>query len=164
MSLSKTFVSLLLLATSSAFAAEMSEPVPAALTKVKAGEAVIIDVREADEIKEGIIEQAIWLPTSEIKAKGPRYEEILKSLPKDKPIYTYCAAGVRAEAFSDILEAQGYTTANLGGYPELVVAGFSTKTVADAKLQPCPYLCALPAVVATPTPVPTATPAPAPKK
>lgn len=124
-----------------ASATESTEPLAAALIKVKASEAVIIDVREVDEIKAGIIDQAIWLPTSEIQAKGPRFAEIMKTLPKDKPVYVYCASGVRSEKVADQLEAQGFKTANLGGYMELTAAGFTAKPAPDAKLQPCPYLC-----------------------
>lgn len=112
-------------------AAELTEPLAAALIKVKNDEAVIIDVREAAEIKDGMVEQAIWLPTTEIQSKSGRYAETLAKLPKDKPVYVYCASGVRSDAFADALEVLGYKAANLGGYVELTAAGFTVKKPKD---------------------------------
>lgn len=122
-------------------AAAMREPLAAALIKVKAGEATILDLREADEIRAGLVEKAVWLPHSEILAKSARYVEILGSLAKDKPVYAYCGNGTLSDAFTDELEAQGFKAASLGGYVELIAAGFATRPEANAKTQPCPYLC-----------------------
>jgi rhodanese-related sulfurtransferase len=105
-------------------AAEMREPLAAALIKVKNGEATLVDVREAGEVKSGALEKAVWLPTSEIKAKGAKYAEVMKTLGKDKPVYVYCASGVRSERFADQLDAEGYKASSLGGIDELIAAGF----------------------------------------
>ena len=46
-------------------------------------------------------------------------------LPKDKPIYCHCAAGVRVLPAADILQKHGYDARPLKpGYKDLLRAGF----------------------------------------
>lgn len=134
-------LSSLLLFPLAASAADLPEPLAAVMAKAQSGDAIVVDVREAGELKDGMIDGAVWLATSEIKDKSPRYTEILKALPKDKPVYVHCASGIRSGNFAETLEKDGYKATNLGGFPELLAAGFKTKKVSDAKSQPCPYLC-----------------------
>ncbi len=109
--------------------------------KVAKGEAILIDVREMDEIKDGMAAPAIWLSTSEIKGKGSRYAEIMKGLPKDKQIYVYCASGGRSGRFVEQLKEQGYKAENLGGFADWRDAGKSVTPVPDAGDKACPFLC-----------------------
>ena len=125
-----------------AMAAALAGPqVKQVAEQAKQGKAVIVDVREADELADGMVSSAYWLSTSDIKDHSPRYQEILKRLPKDTVVYTYCAAGHRAGRFADELRQAGFKAENLGGYKDLEKAGFPVKPVKDAKSQPCPYLC-----------------------
>src|SRR5437868_5901256 len=87
--------------------------VEAAAAKIAIGQAVLLDVREADEIKDGMAGPAMWLPTSAIKAQGTRFKDIMKNLPKDKPVYVYCASGGRAGRFVDELKQKGYQAESL---------------------------------------------------
>ncbi len=57
---------------------------------VQEGNAVIIDVRMPHEYQKGHFKGAINIPVDDIIAKADQ-------IPKDKPIYLYCATGVRAE-------------------------------------------------------------------
>jgi rhodanese-related sulfurtransferase len=65
---------------------------------------LILDVRNADEIRGGTIQGAVNIPDEEIAA---RYAE----LPKDKRIVVHCATGVRAEMTYHKLKEKGYDVA-----------------------------------------------------
>jgi phage shock protein E len=91
---------------------------------VKAGKAVIVDVREPSETEAGYVKGAILLPQSKLKVET-ELAELVKKLPKDKIIYTHCKAGGRAITCGDILKKQGFDVRPLKpGYQELITAGF----------------------------------------
>lgn len=70
----------------------------------------IVDVRPADNYKEGHIPSAKSFPSSEVMSR-------LDELPKDKSLILYCETGGRAQAVIKMLEKQGYTKMlNWGGY------------------------------------------------
>jgi rhodanese-related sulfurtransferase len=112
----------LLSLTQLAWAVGSIEP-KAAAAKVKAGTAVIIDVREAEEVKDGKAEPAIWLATSEIKSQNEHFQKVLKDLDPKKEVIIYCAAGGRAGKFAKDLEAKGFKTSNMGGFSSWKNAG-----------------------------------------
>ena len=90
---------------------------------VKAGKAVIVDVREQNEWDAGHLKGAILMPQSKLKVES-QLADLLKGLPKDKIIYTHCRAGGRALTCGDILKKQGYDVRPLKpGYEDLVKAG-----------------------------------------
>ena len=91
---------------------------------MKAGKAVIVDVREPNETEAGHVKGAILLPQSKLKVET-ELAELVKKLPKDKIIYTHCRAGGRALTCGDILKKQGFDVRPLKpGYQELITAGF----------------------------------------
>lgn len=91
--------------------------------EIKQGNAVLVDVREEDELLEsGIAQYAKWLPTSEIAAQSGRFKDFVASLSKDKPVVTYCAAGVRSGRFAGILNEMGFQAVNIGGFDDWVDA------------------------------------------
>lgn len=70
---------------------------------------VLLDVREADEIRTAAIPWATWIPMNEIPN---RTEE----LPRDKAIVVMCHGGVRSAHVTRFLEQNGFTNAaNLAG-------------------------------------------------
>lgn len=72
-------------------------------------EAVILDVREADELVAKSIEGATHLPLSEMRE---RYTE----LPKDRPLMVICETGVRSAFVTEMLQHSGYEDAvNVAG-------------------------------------------------
>lgn len=89
-----------------------------AYEQVKKGEAVIIDVREADEIKSGMIKDALWLPMSKITS-GSDWKGEFQDLIKGKKIYLHCRSGVRSGKVMNILKQNGIESENLGGYMTL---------------------------------------------
>ena len=91
---------------------------------VKAGKAVIVDVREESEWKAGHLAGAIHLPQSKLQVDG-ELAELVKQLDKSKVIYTHCKAGGRALRCAEILRKQGFDVRPLKpGFEELVKEGF----------------------------------------
>lgn len=73
-------------------------------------QALLLDVREAEEFARGHIPNAINLPLSQMRH---RYSE----LPKDHDIWTCCGVGQRSYYVTRFLTQHGYRTRNLsGGY------------------------------------------------
>lgn len=71
---------------------------------------VLLDVRTADEFKEGHIENAL-----NIDVKQDDFMEKAKALPKDKTIAVYCRSGKRSANAADKLASEGYKVVNLLG-------------------------------------------------
>jgi phage shock protein E len=107
------------------FAAEHTKDTPAEVKKAVAdGKAVLIDVREVDEWKDGHLAAAKSLPLSDLKAGVPA--ETLKALlPAGKVVYLHCAAGGRCLKAADLLKEKGFEVRPLKpGYEALLKDGF----------------------------------------
>ncbi|HLP31605.1 MAG TPA: rhodanese-like domain-containing protein [Geothrix sp.] len=63
--------------------------------------AVILDVRNPDETKNGIIKGALTIPEPQLLAR-------LSELPKGKPVLCHCSTGIRAELAYHLLKEKGY--------------------------------------------------------
>jgi rhodanese-related sulfurtransferase len=101
-----------------------NDPLPTVQENITTHKAVLVDVREPGEWKQGHIEGAISLPLSSLK-KGVDTSTLEQQVPKNKIVYTYCVAGVRALKAANILEKLGYNVRPLkAGYEDLVKAGF----------------------------------------
>jgi len=74
-------------------------------------EAVLLDVRTLKEVNEGIIPNALHIPVDELRSR-------LTEIPTQRPIYIYCAAGLRGYLALRILLQHDFTQVfNLsGGY------------------------------------------------
>lgn len=68
----------------------------------------IIDVREAEEVENGMIPGAIHMPLAEVPLR-------FKELDKSKEYILVCQGGVRSERAGDFLESQGFQVVNLEG-------------------------------------------------
>ena len=90
--------------------------------------AVLLDVREKNEWDAGHLEQARFVPLTELKkgAKDAEYvAKLAKDVPKDKVVYCHCRSGKRAITAGDILKELGYDVRPLAaGYEDLLKAGF----------------------------------------
>jgi len=102
----------------------------AAAQEMKAGTAVLVDVRERDELDSGMAEGAHWYPTSSIRSDPDGYRKFLASLPQDETVVFYCAAGGRAGAAAEIASRDGRKAANLGGFKDWKGAGLPVTTPA----------------------------------
>jgi len=110
-------------------AAELTnDPLPTVQENLATHKAVLVDVREPGEWKEGHVEGAISLPLSSLK-KDVDTTALEHQLPKDKIVYTHCVMGVRALKAAQILEKLGYNVRPLkAGYEDLVKASFEKAT------------------------------------
>ena len=73
-----------------------------------------VDVREADELEEGMIEGAMNIPLGQLirKARHGDLDDL-----KRKKIVTYCSGGYRGNIAADELNKLGFDTVNIeGGY------------------------------------------------
>jgi phage shock protein E len=83
------------------------------LEKIRAG-ARLVDVRTADEFKDGSYAGAINIPLAALLA---RQEELG---PKDKPIVLFCASGARSGLGARLLKQAGFTDViNAGGLEDM---------------------------------------------
>ena len=100
------------------------DPLTTVQENLKAKKAVLIDVRELDEWKDGHLAQAALLPLSKIEA-GLTAEELEKLAPPGKIVYLHCAAGGRCVQAAELLQKSGRELRPLGpGFDDLVEAGF----------------------------------------
>src|SRR5512144_483518 len=74
------------------------------IAKAPPADVIILDVRNADEAKAGMIHGAKLMPEDQVAAR-------LAELPKDKRIVTHCTSGVRAEMAYHRLKEAGYQVA-----------------------------------------------------
>lgn len=92
--------------------------------QVSEKKAVLVDVREEGEWKQGHIEGAKLLPLSELE-ETKSAESLKRQLPKDKIIYIHCYSGMRSLAAAEILTQHGFKIRPLKpGYKDLLKAGF----------------------------------------
>lgn len=85
------------------------------------GDTLILDVRNKDEAKAGMIKGALLVPDEEVL-------ERLAEIPKDKRIVTHCSTGVRAEMAYHKLKEKGYQVAFLNAEVEIGKNGSVTVT------------------------------------
>jgi glyoxylase-like metal-dependent hydrolase (beta-lactamase superfamily II)/rhodanese-related sulfurtransferase len=78
--------------------------VPIEVVEARAPEAVVLDVREPEEYAQGHIPGAVNLPQAELATR-------LNEVPKDRPVYVVCLAGMRSVRVSQFLAQMGYANA-----------------------------------------------------
>ena len=87
------------------------------IAEVKSGEVFILDVRTEDEFSLTSIPGAVHIPLDDLRDR-------LHEIPTDKPVYVYCAVGIRGNVAARILVQHDYRDVrNLsGGYKTYVAA------------------------------------------
>lgn len=107
-------------------AAEHTKDTPADVKKAVAdGKAVLIDVREESEWKDGHLAGAKSLPLSVLN-KGQATEKLKAVVPAGKIVYMHCAAGGRCLKAAELLKDAGYDIRPLKpGYEALLKDGFN---------------------------------------
>lgn len=93
----------------------------------KMQKAIIVDVREVDEVLNGKIKGAKEIPLSLMGSDKTRFEKELEMLPKDKEILVYCRSGRRSGIVGAQLKAKGYQVKNLGGFSDWEKSGLPTE-------------------------------------
>lgn len=94
-----------------------------AILLVDSGRAILVDVREKDEIADGMLAGAVWLPTSAVESGDESAQKTIASLDRSKQILVYCRSGRRAAKVGALLESRGFEVRNLGGFADARDAG-----------------------------------------
>jgi rhodanese-related sulfurtransferase len=98
-----------------------------AAAQLKAGGAVLIDVREADEWAEtGVAEPAVLLALSDLRGERTVWKPFLEKN-RDKTLLLYCRSGSRSGKAAEILAKEGFKTANVGGFSGWKEAGLPVR-------------------------------------
>ena len=88
-----------------------------AVSRARAGEITVIDVRDGSELGYGRAEGALHVPLMLVRTKcDPASPEKLAALDPARPVALYCASGARSQMAGQMLAEMGYETVyNLGG-------------------------------------------------
>ena len=70
--------------------------------------AVVVDVREPVEFRDGHLPGAVNIPMGHLTRR-------LGELDRARPVYVVCASGNRSSAMVDVLAAAGYDATNVAG-------------------------------------------------
>lgn len=90
---------------------------------VAEGKAILVDVRDLVEWNSGHVRDAIHLPWRDLQ--GKKSDQLVKKLPEDKIVYTYCAVGYRSSRAGKIIAKYKLDVRPLKpGFEDLVKAGF----------------------------------------
>ena len=118
---------MLLMLVAPAWAAPTAIDARAANELIQKNQAVLVDVREAGEVAQGMAAPAQWLPLSKIEADASALKEFLARQPKSATLIFYCGSGRRAGKVATLAEAAGYKSVNMGGFKDWVSAGLPTR-------------------------------------
>ena len=91
------------------------------------GKAIIVDVREKDEVSQGMIKGANWIPLSDLKGNPDATIKKVRELGLNKKVYLYCRSGQRSGTFADGMKKHGLQGINLGGYSGLISQGLPSQ-------------------------------------
>jgi len=91
--------------------------------RVRAGEALLVDVREADEWHQGVAQHARLLPLSDLTGDRAQWRTFLAEA-KNREILLYCASGGRSGLAARVLTQEGFRTANTGGLSDWAAAAW----------------------------------------
>lgn len=97
--------------------------------EIKNSNAIIIDVREKEEVEQGMIKGAYWLPLSKMKKNNKEVTNKLKELTSTNTAYIYCRSGKRAGEFIELLTDKDISTFNLGGFEALKKMNFPSEKI-----------------------------------
>lgn len=97
-----------------------------AMEKVGAGTAVLIDVREPGEWSGGVVEGAMLLPLSDLQGDRVMWAKPLADA-QGRELVVYCRSGKRSGIVAGILEKEGWTVWNAGGFSSWVSDGQKVK-------------------------------------
>ena len=95
---------------------------PAEADRRRSAGDLVLDVRELSEWAGGHVPGAIHIPYPQLRAR-------LTELPRDRPVLTYCATGVRSSLAASLLAADGRAARGLrGGFAAWQRAGLEVAT------------------------------------
>jgi len=77
---------------------------------------VVLDVRNLDETRQGVIKGALLIPEPQLLARLPE-------VPKDKRVLIHCSTGIRAELAYHLLKEKGFNASFLNGEITIIDTG-----------------------------------------
>ena len=89
------------------------------ISDLKENKAVLIDVREKNEVDAGMIKDASFIALSEIKENPVKAAEKIKQIAGSKKMYFYCRSGGRSGMAISELSSHGIKGENAGGFSRL---------------------------------------------
>ena len=95
--------------------------------RVKAGTAVLIDVREPDEWAGGVAEPALLCSFSDLRGDRAQWKAVLEAN-RGKELIVYCASGARSGIVAGMLRKEGFNVVNAGGFGAWRSAGLPVRT------------------------------------
>jgi rhodanese-related sulfurtransferase len=126
MKLIQIMISVLFLISCSA-STPSKKTIKEAYEKVLSDKAIFLDVRESDEVNQGVIKNARWIPLSSLQENQTITLNQVKELTQDKEIYIYCRSGKRSGIFVKTLKENGIISQNIGGFSDLQSLGLPTQ-------------------------------------
>lgn len=102
------------------------------IARVRAGTALLVDVREPGEWAGGVARSAALLPLSDLTGARAQWKKFLADL-GDRELLLYCASGARSRMAASLLAAEGFRAANAGGLAEWAAAGWTIDRKARAR-------------------------------
>jgi rhodanese-related sulfurtransferase len=102
-----------------------------AAEKIKAGNVLIVDVRDAGEVQQsGKIQGAVNVSRGMLEFRAdPETPYHNPAFQKDKTVLVYCASGGRSALSGKRLKDMGYNTVyNIGSFKELADSGLPTES------------------------------------
>ena len=97
-----------------------------AAARISAGTAVLIDVREPDEWKDGVAEPALLCSFSDLRGPRDQWKPVLEAN-REKELIVYCASGARSGIVADMLRREGFKVVNAGGFSDWRGAGLPVR-------------------------------------
>jgi len=94
--------------------------------RIKAGTAVLIDVREPDEWNDGVAEPALLCSLSDLRGDRVQWKAVLEAN-RDKELVLYCASGARSGIAAGMLRKEGFNAVNAGGFGGWSAAGLPVR-------------------------------------
>lgn len=93
------------------------------MADLRAGKAVLVDVREPREWESGVAEGAVLLPLSDLTGARKAWGEFLGGV-GEREVLVYCAAGGRSAIAARILCGDAVKAVNVGALHEWQAAGW----------------------------------------
>ena len=90
---------------------------------VKSGSAMLVDVREPAEWKQGVARQAALLPLSDLQGARTQWRDFLEKHP-GKKLLLYCQSGARSGMAAAQLRGEGLDAVNAGSLRDWDRAGW----------------------------------------
>jgi rhodanese-related sulfurtransferase len=102
--------------------APRAEPLDCA-ARLRSGAAVLVDVREPAEWAEGVAQNAVLLPLSDLTGGRLQWTPFL-SHHRERELFVYCRSGGRSAIAARILAAEGFRAANTGSLTDWSAAAW----------------------------------------